>query len=376
VTANHTISATFISACTAPAIVGGIDPGSATVGVGGTVTFALTNVTGSSLQYQWRSNSVAIAGALGASYTTPALTMLANGGSYDCVVTNDCGTATAGAVSLTVTQAVPSILILSSAQTNGYHDSVYFTATNLPVGATSNVVFSANGQAFSTNNLVAGGVISLAITNLPRGDTNLITATYSGDTNYVSVAATLTQTVTNHIPTANVLTVYRTAGLRYIFRWSEIGTNWHDVDGDALYNSVTNLVSTNGVVLTNNGTLLLYPATAANVNDRFSYTINDLYGGTNTGYVDVIVDPFVGAAVTGQQTTNSIGGGPTFTVTYYGIPTYTYNLQRSTNLFDGLLWVNIATNTIGGGGKTNVVDDFGDLGVIPSEAFYRVLWKP
>ena len=377
VTANHTISASFALACTSPVIIGGIDPGSATVVVGGTATFALTNVTGTSpLYYQWRSNSVAIAGATGASYTTPALTMLANGGSYDCVVTNDCGTATAGAVSLTVTQAVPAITILSSAQTNGYHDSVVFTATNLPSGATSNVVFTANGVTFSTNDLVAGGAISLAITNLPRGDTNIITATYSGDTNYVSVSASLTQTVTNHVPTANVLTVVRTAGLNYNFRWSEIATNWNDADGDALSHSVADLVSTNGVTVANNGTLLLYPATAANVNDRFYYTINDLYGGTNTGYVDVVVDPFVGVGVTGQQTTNSIGGGPTFTVTYYGIPSYTYKLQRSTNLFAGLLWVNIATNTIGGSCKTNVVDDFGDLGVVPAEAFYRVQWKP
>ena len=182
--------------------------------------------------------------------------------------------------------------------------------------------------------------------------------------------------MTNHIPTANVVTEVRTAGLSWHIVWTNLATNWTDVDGDVLAHSLTNLVSTNGVTLTNNGTMLLYPASAANVNDRFYYTINDLYGGTNTGYVDIVVDPYVGQPVTGQVSTNAIGGVP-FVVTYYGIPGYTYNLQRNTNLVDGAGWVNITTNTIGGGGVTNVSDYFGDLSpIVPAEAYYRVLWHP
>ena len=320
---------------------------------------------------------MAIAGATGAGYTTPALWVAASGSSYDCVVTNDCGAATAGPVSVTVTQAVPGIIILSSAPTNGYRDSVTFLATNLPVGATSNVVFTANGVAFSTNNLVGGGTISLAITNLPRGATNQIVASYSGDANYAPVAASLTQTVTNHVPVADVLTEVRTGGLPWHIVWTNLATNWHDADGDVLAHSLTNLVSTNGVILTNNGTLVLYPGSAANVNDRFYYTITDGYGGTNTGYVDIVVDPYVGQPVTGQLSTNNLGTNVSFTVTYYGIPGYTYNLQRNTNLVDGAGWVNITTNLIGGGGVTNVSDYFGDLSpIIPAEAYYRVLWHP
>ena len=80
--------------CTAPAIVGGIDPAGANVCAGSPVVFTLTNVTGTaSLFYQWRTNTVAILDATNASYTNLSVT-LADAASYDCVVTNACGAIT------------------------------------------------------------------------------------------------------------------------------------------------------------------------------------------------------------------------------------------------------------------------------------------
>jgi len=50
--------------------------------------------------------------------------------------------------SVTITQAVSPVGITSSTQTNGYHDSVTFTAT-LPTLATGSVNFLTNGAALS-----------------------------------------------------------------------------------------------------------------------------------------------------------------------------------------------------------------------------------
>ena len=116
--------------------------------------------------------------------------------------------------------------------------------------------------------------------------------------------------------------------------------------------------------------MLQYPATAANVNDQFYFTINDLFGGTNKVFVDVVVNPFV----TGQQV--ALSPANPNSVTCFGRPGYTYLLQRSTNLFAGVGWVNIRTNTIAASGCTNVLDHFSDLGLPPTQAFYRVGWKP
>jgi Bacterial Ig-like domain (group 3)/Passenger-associated-transport-repeat/Cadherin-like domain len=277
-------------------------------------------------------------------------------------------------VTVTVNSATTTFnLISSTSGTNGYHDSVSFMVTNLPSGAGSNVVFSANGTAFSTNNVVNGGTTSLAITNLPRGS-NYIVAIYNGDGTYLAGTNTLAQYVTNHVPVAAPVTVLRTAGTRLNLRWSELATNWSDADGDAVMNVGINLVSTNGITLLTNATVIVY-TNSPNVNDQFSYTISDGQGGTNTGLVNIVINPFsAGQAITGQASTNSPTGP--FTVKYYGIIGYTYQLQRNTNLVSGTGWKDISTNTIGSSGYTNVVDDFSDLGGIPASAYYRVGWHP
>jgi hypothetical protein len=68
---------------------------------GSTATFTV-GTTGLYPTYQWYSNSVAISGATATSYTTPALTLAANGAQYKVVVKNPLNSVTSTAVSLTV----------------------------------------------------------------------------------------------------------------------------------------------------------------------------------------------------------------------------------------------------------------------------------
>ncbi|MEI7809308.1 MAG: Ig-like domain-containing protein [Verrucomicrobiota bacterium] len=270
-------------------------------------------------------------------------------------------------ISQTVNKAGTAVALTSSSQTNGYRANVTFAAT-LPTTASGGVTFKTNGVALCVSNLVGGISHSLSVTNLPRG-TNLITAEYAGDSNYLGSTNSMNQMVTNHPPTIAEVYYVRTAGLRLRMFWSELATNWSDADLDGVTNASINLTTTNGVLLTTNSLQLLYPNTAPNVNDRFSYTVTDSYGESSVGYVNVVVNPFV----SGQQITTSPGNP--YSVTYFGHPGYSYLLQRSTNLFAGSGWVSIRTNTISSTGRTNIVDDFSDLGATPSQAYYRVGWK-
>ena len=321
------------------------------------------------------------------------------------------GTITAGANThaITYTAGGAGTLTLTCAATNG--GSCYdvksanvtvnalpttgsITGTNLVTHGTTNT-YSVTTNAGSTY-----GWSVPANASYTGGTGNSIDVTFSTNSGSVSVIetnssgctgtpVTLAVTVTNHAPVANTMNVLRTPGETVLIALTDLATNWSDPDGDAVRMTAFNGVTTNGVNLTdlyltttNDWSVTTYLTAAggllgytnnANINDQFSYSIADGYGGTNVGTVNIVVDPFVsGQVISGQQTTNSITN-TTFTVTYYGIPGYTYLLERSTNLTD---WVDIATNTIGSGGVTNVIDNFGDIpGGHPSSAYYRVGWK-
>ena len=280
--------------------------------------------------------------------------------------------------------------LLSSSQTNGYHDSVFFTATNLPAGAASNVVFAANGVPFSTNNVNNGGATSLSLTNLPRGGTNIILATYNGDGTYPSASTNLIQTVTNHVPAAATMTVTRTAGLALLISLSDVATNWTDnPDGDHVSLTGVTMQSTNGVnlfalnwstnldgsIVTTNGYAYIGYTNSPNVADQISYSISDGQGGTNIGYVDIVIQ----SSVTGTNsiTAHDFTSPYSNTITAYGIPTFYYVLERATNLTSPV-WVDVQTNQAATNGVINAADTFWDLGgVKPSpSAFYQLKWQP
>jgi len=102
---NGTIWLAATSACTGPGITTG--PSALSVPDGQSASFSVV-ATGTSPTYQWRRNSVAlvndgrITNATTATLTITS-TVMADAGSYDVVVTNGCGSATATGVALGVT---------------------------------------------------------------------------------------------------------------------------------------------------------------------------------------------------------------------------------------------------------------------------------
>jgi len=287
---------------------------------------------------------------------------------------------------LTIYQANTFVGASSTENPSGYKDAISFTAT-LPADVTGSVVFSSTNGPISTNTISSGIATSLSITNLPRG-TNVITVAYLGDGNYLGSTTNLDQIVTNHPPVAAVMTVTRTAGLALIIKLSDIATNWNDVDGDTVELTSVTTQSTNGVnlfplnwstnldgsIVTTNGYAYIGYTNSPNVNDQISYGISDGQGGTNIGYVNIVIQ----GSVTGTNsiTAYNFTSPASNTVTAYGIPYFSYILERSTNL-SSPAWVEVQTNQAAPNGVINMVDLFLDLGGIkPSPAFYQLKWQP
>jgi hypothetical protein len=152
---------------------------------------------------------------------------------------------------------------------------------------------------------------------------------------------------------------------------ADVATNWSDPDGDPVTLAGINLVTTNGVNLATNIGWILYP-NSANVNDQLSYSISDGFGGTNIGYINVVITN----SVTGSSSIAGITTGATNVVSAYGIPGYSYILERATNMALAV-WVDVSTNTVAPNGALNALDNFSDLGgQPPSSAYYRLKWQP
>lgn len=90
-------------------------PAGATITSGQSATFWVNAV--GAIAYQWQSNSVTIAGATNALYTTPDLTVAANNASYTVIVTTLAGPTTSAAATLTVVPAATPPTVLAAAKT-------------------------------------------------------------------------------------------------------------------------------------------------------------------------------------------------------------------------------------------------------------------
>lgn len=100
-----TSNAVSLTVNTAPGIT--TQPAGSTLCPGDPYTFTVGASGTPAPTYQWRRNTSDISGATGSSFTIPSASA-GDAGTYDCVVTNTCGSATSNSVALAV-QAGPSI---------------------------------------------------------------------------------------------------------------------------------------------------------------------------------------------------------------------------------------------------------------------------
>jgi autotransporter-associated beta strand protein len=260
-------------------------------------------------------------------------------------------TLTGASASVVITNATSSVALLSSQNPSGFRESVAFTANVTPSAATGSIQFLTNGVLFDTQTLSGGSATSLSLTNLPRG-ANPIIAIYSGDGNYSPSTNSLSQVVTNHAPTAALMTVGRPAGYSLKIALSDLATNWADVDGDTVTLAGLNSPTTNNVNLSISSGFIFY-TNGPDVNDQFSYSITDGQGSTNTGIVNIVI---IGNSTNTTpnilaQTVNLDGS---VTINIAGIPGFTYSVQATTNLT--VSWQTIGSGTAGTNGLWQFTD--------------------
>ena len=356
---NYSVSATN-SILTINAASLSITASNASKPYGQTVTFTGTEFFSSGLVGSDSVSSVTL-NSSGAVSPAPA-------GSYDIVPSAATGIGLANYNinysngTLVVSQTNTFVGASSAENPSGYKDAVSFLAT-LPTDASGTVVFFSTNGAFSTNSLISGLATSLSLTNLPRG-TNLITGIYSGDGNYFGSTNTMDQVVTNHPPVAGDATYYRAEGYTLKIYLTNLFTNVTDADGDSITLTDVGACTNSGATTLTNAAYIDYiPSTGANSNnnDSFTYTVDDGYGGSATANI------YVNVYSTSNSAQISIPTNGVVNIKFFGIPTYTYVVQTTTNLSKP--WWPINTNTAGSDGTLQ----FTDLNATNSQKYYRTV---
>jgi hypothetical protein len=237
--------------------------------------------------------------------------------------------------------------------------AVVSTQSGTPSG---DVRFLTNGAPLGTNAVVGGIATNAGSASLPRG-TNFVIAEFTGNGSFSGYTGTnaLLQIVTNHPPIAGTAQYTRTSGVSLKIKISELVTNATDADQDVLSLVGVSGTTTNGSPLSSDSTYVFVETN--NVDDAFTYTVQDGYGGTNSGTV------LVSIVATNPGQSQIVLSGDTAIVTFAGIPGRSYTAQRATNVtFTGTVrsWVTNAPPA----GVFQIIDDFSDLGEPPSSAFY------
>jgi hypothetical protein len=185
-----------------------------------------------------------------------------------------------------------------------------------------------------------------------------------------STTATLTYTG-NVAPVANDDTVTRLSGFTVKVKPSTVLANDTDADGDAVSLSGVQSTTTNGAAVSYDGTNIFIGA--ATVVDAVTYTNADAFGGSGMGLI--ILNPT--ATASGQVTSVTNAGGSVI-ANFAGVPTFSYTVQRATNVdFTVGVVVDLITTSAPAGGLFNTTDTFSDLGgTPPTEAYYRLKYNP
>lgn len=162
---------------------------------------------------------------------------------------------------------------------------------------------------------------------------------------------------------------FQLAGQPLVINIADLMWSDYDPDGEPVFFVGVNPTTFNGLALHADGAQILVPANS--VADGFSYTIADDRGvSTNgTATISIIANP------AGRVDTLDLGVAGEVTARYTGVPWYSYECQRATNVtFTGT--VQTWTAQAWADGSISVRDDFSDLPGQPSRAFYRMLWVP
>jgi hypothetical protein len=121
---RYTLALTLSGGCVPPTVTQ--HPVGDTVCAAGSASFSAAGVGTAPLSYQWRRNGVDLAGATGETYAV-GIAGTNNAGTYDCVISNACGSATTSGALLTV-NIPPQVTLAPTAQSACPGGSATFSA--------------------------------------------------------------------------------------------------------------------------------------------------------------------------------------------------------------------------------------------------------
>ena len=239
-------------------------------------------------------------------------------------------------------------------------------AASVTAGGTLNVTAAgdtlADGDTFTLFNATpAGTFTTINLPSLPASGTNWWTAN-----NY--------QTLTYNVwPTTGNTNFTHKKGIPVRFSTADLLANVSGAIGGKTI--IVNSLGSPSVVgatvvasgaLASSSTLILYTPGSPDTDDSFTYTVSDGRGGSATGTVYLTTD---NSAIFGQQSPQlSVDGSGNVLVKFYGVPGYTYIIQRSPDLSS---WTDISTNAATTANPViSITDTPGS-----SQAYYRLKWQ-
>lgn len=303
------------------------------------------------------SGGTASTAAVGTYNLTPSA---ATGGTFNAAnynLTYNNGTLTVNKASTTSTVATTAARALPGVNVSFTNTlSVVAPGAGTPTGT---VQFKTNGVAFGSPVSLSGLIATSAATaTLPHGS-NVVTAEYAGDSNFIGVTNSLTpaqiintppvaRSVTTSVPQNGVIAINFDLG-KY-----KLAT---DADADALkiifVSGATN--ATLGII--SNGLTMTYTNTGgtAGTFDAFSFVVSDGLGGLATNTATVRIESPMGF---NQLTANGN------TLKYLGVPGAVYALENTPD-FAPANWHAVKTNTVGADGSVTFTPGG------PPSGFYR-----
>jgi autotransporter-associated beta strand protein len=188
----------------------------------------------------------------------------------------------------------------------------------------------------------------------------------NGSGSVTSIVATLTYN--NTAPVANPSTYSRPAGYPLnIIIAGNLATNWSDADGDPL--ALTSGISSTNAATVSYDSSYVYYTNANDVADQINYTVGDGQGGTAASVINVVVGPPPTNSIAGTV----VNGNGSVTLSFVGVPDYTYLVEATLDLMPPVVWTPVSTNTADINGLWQFTDT---QATNYTQRFYRSVYWP
>lgn len=294
------------------------DPSNSTVTAPATANFSITATGNPTPTYQWQENTGSgwanISAETSTSYTTGATSLSMSGHQYRCIATNSEGADTSAAATLTV-QTVPVVTSDPSNATVTAPATAQFTVTasgspsptyqwqkdGVDIGGATSASYTTPATSLSDD----GAVFRCIATNAAGADTS------AGATLTVYTVPAITvepvhDTVT--VPATGAFSVTATGNPSVTYQWY--------LNGGAIGGATSSSYTTPATVIADNGvvySVIVTNAAGADTSANATLTVNDR--------ARVVTNP--------SNTTRSVGQTASFTATFTGTPTVTYQWQKN-----------------------------------------------